>query len=753
MQNDPKRSQVSRARREALPYEWDQLTADQQRVAEELHKYLVDFVSLPLQPKRPPGPFSWQLDHHRESNVVLFDGGRGSGKTSVLLTVIELWLRVLRGEPTSSAPQPIVTMLQRGELAGKLIPLRILDLQPLPRSTSLLTWLAGRLLEFVDDLEGGNARERGAPPAPIGSWNPKWEVELPSRKAWRELLQDAATGWESNLSQRRKDLDPESYAVELGQAERARLSIQDRWREFVDRVADDAHQRLPALMKPDARFVLSIDDADMNPHRCVELLDLLRMFWHPRLVFVLTGETDLFIKTLQLHYLGRFREATGPTALIEGEYKEILAKPSALGLAWNTYNKAIPRGQRFSLPELQPEERLKFLREDLAVELRHREEGLPPASLVGYFELDPFLQHGLPDRLRRIQDLKQQLSDPALRRRASLLVYRLWRDKVKAGDFSQPLEKALLGSVQLRDEMLFVQLENELAWMSRNFGVRRRLLGASFQLELNVSEGFNYDPLDNEFQLPKSLVALLLLALNVAEDEVDGEVPDEELPRGFGYSLVNAIVPVGTKEAQFVWPLPTFTSPVEVNLLMSMWTPSNIRRALSDKDPGALAHQFIAATLSAHARHRLEEPLPDAKDIWKQLVTKVRDALTHIPKEDSKDIPRQRQFNLWLREGAGLLATPESGLPPSTANEILESLFSAVPVELHATLIANLKRSRRENARRALRGTEQGTAEGLYSFLKELDASNTAFNWGTLVENRPPAPKSGGAAPTGPAKK
>ena len=46
------------------------------------------------------------------------------------------------------------------------------------------------------------------------------------------------------------------------------------------------------------RLVVPIDDADMQPRRTVELLDLLRTLWHPQVVFLLAGHEDLFFKRL-----------------------------------------------------------------------------------------------------------------------------------------------------------------------------------------------------------------------------------------------------------------------------------------------------------------------------------------------------------------------------------------------------------------------------------------------------------------------
>ncbi len=268
---------------------------------------------------------------------MLIDGARGSGKTSVLLTLLELWRRPIwerldlgpwgerQKARESYAPESDLSpdkgwshweeeWLEEPRWIGwQLIPLRPLDLHPLPRDVSLFAWIASRLLKFVEldeEMEGesGDRAEYIGPSLPIASWNPDVEHEPKSKRAWREFIRDAASGWDSNLEQRKASLDPEAYAVELEQAELARHTIVESWQRFVNAVLEDTRARFGGLVRKDARLVIPIDDADMNPERCVEVLNAVRVLWHPRVVFLLTGNSRLFIKMLRLQQYGALRE-------------------------------------------------------------------------------------------------------------------------------------------------------------------------------------------------------------------------------------------------------------------------------------------------------------------------------------------------------------------------------------------------------------------------------------------------------------
>ncbi|WNG33100.1 hypothetical protein F0U61_05315 [Archangium violaceum] len=595
----------------------------------------------------------------------------------------------------------------------------------------------------MDDLEGADARERGSPPAPIGSWNPKWEAELPSRKAWRELLQDAATGLDGNLEQRKRELDAESYAVELGHAERARLSVQDRWREFVTRVAEDAHQRLHRI-QPGVRFLLPIDDADMNPHRCVELLDLVRTFWHPRIVFLLTGDTDLFIKTLHLHHQGQFDGLLGrASGASRASLRSLNTKPEAHELAWTTYDKVIPRSQRLHLPPLPPPHRLLLMKDLLDVEVNRLEPTLPPAKLTGYFEINPSLLQGFPDHLRQLQDLRQRLGSIDSQGRAGPLVHQMWQSALMSGNVSPTVRGALEQVVQLREQGLHVDVRDELTWKTNLVG-QYAFKTSNTALYLGVGTGFEYSLPDQTQPIPENLLALLVLALDLARDEKDGSLGTRPIPYGWTNPLVGGIITLeDARSVPFPWPLPDWEAPNDYHSMMRAWVHPELQKSssLSGKTLSTLARRFLDLVYDIEHQRAPGAPLASGgSDPLKQTLGRLVESIdTLVKKQQSGPLsPRQEEFETWLWERALLLAAPESGLTADLANELLATWFSLLDRKRLARMKKRLKQGRRMRAETALEDIELRPGETVESILEQIDLHYSDFDWAHDIEGRTP---------------
>lgn len=770
-------------RPEAQPLLWKRLTKDQRRVMTDIHAWLTQFVRLPI-PKTSRsgarGPFSYyEIADHRRSNVILIDGGRGSGKTSILVTLLDLWRRVASGERLTAkreAEAParrkrsrwnVIVQQLNGELAGRLIPVQALDLQPLPPSTSLLPWLANRILELVNSLEDPTGKRTPAEPSePIASWQPEWKRELPSRLAWKELMQCAAIGWNSNLPDRRGTLDPDSYAVELDQAERARLNMVDAWRKLAAAVVADAHRLYPDLVHEDARIVIPIDDADMNPHRCVELLELMRSLWSPHVVFVLTGHSKLFLKTLQIHYFRLLRQPLGPAALSQQELDYIEATPNPRTLARQVYDKVIPSHHRFGIRPLGGSERLKLLSDLLQAPIGKDEddEHLPPKRLAEYFELSPVLQRGLPHRLRRILNIRQALRQGS---RAGELIKELWLDAIDNSELSHEDQRTLRQFIQLDSHKeLRVVVRNRfepeverLVQMFRNSGI---------DLQVNVVTGYSFKvlaggPRKEMTPLPDYLSALLLLASDVAADERAGRFPQMyPAPRGSGYPLFVSQVPLTSKPSlplTFRWPLPDWVAPVDFSIFdrdcgeylitlndigvsSESWQHSLVGLYLSGVLGVGLARRIPRRTLVDSSRR----PRAATVDDWKKWVTWiVRSAYARENQAPRRfSTLRERAFRKWLSEGGILIAAPEYGLPASIANELLETWLAAAQRHggYYEHVIERARQARYRRVEAAIeealspRGRVPSLPPGTEDVLKEIDAANPDFAWAYLISGR-----------------
>jgi hypothetical protein len=115
-------------------------------------------------------------------------------------------------------------------------------------------------------------------------------------RAWREF-QGLASRWGGNLEARKGYLDPEAYAIELEYTERSHLEVPQSWRRLVDtliRYTEDYLQRSnPVLVVP-------ITGSDLNPLIGSELLKVVKLMRHERVVFILTGFRELAPSGLQV---------------------------------------------------------------------------------------------------------------------------------------------------------------------------------------------------------------------------------------------------------------------------------------------------------------------------------------------------------------------------------------------------------------------------------------------------------------------
>lgn len=369
------------SRAEAFPLPWDDLTDDQQRVVKSVAQLFGELAEQGWEAPRKQGVFDrflLRLDAERRNHVALIEGERGIGKTAVLLTLLRAWGAIERAE----GPDLCVGAPPEGVVRGRVVPVGLVDLQPLPPGTNLLVHLAGQLSRLVDAID-----DIGTAPSPRqDAWNPNRPAEAASRTQWRAFVQAAAAGWDGRLDTRRASLDPEAFALEFEEAERHRLDVRERFRDLVDALVQE-YPKVFQQRRGTPFFVIPIDDADMNPGRVREVLDLLRALWHPRVGFLVTGHNELFVEVLKDHLAGgKDRTSTQQD-----------------GLAKAIYDKAIPPYQRFGLRVLPFAERMRLVGETLR-QTRAFEHPLKPSHLLDYLEVNRLAGLMLPKNIRELRD-------------------------------------------------------------------------------------------------------------------------------------------------------------------------------------------------------------------------------------------------------------------------------------------------------------------------------------------------------------
>lgn len=646
-------------RPEAQPRTYHELSKTQQRAVVRIVQFLDQFVAQP-QRARDDHPSVARLDLNRPSNVLLIDGERGSGKTEALLTLLA-YLKspfVPDNKDLVKIRESVNAAVQRNPEAGQAIgiPVQVLDLQPLPRRTSLLMQLATRLYKLVES-HPTSADHRYDAPALHEHAEPGQKL----RAAWHKLVGAAASAEPDGG--RSRHLTPEDLADELEAQERERAGLYECWSKFVDQVIRvdlvELQYRGPAGGTP--CLVIPIDDADMNPARCVELLELVRSLWHPRVVFLLTGHTDLFHALLQTKF-----ESDG------------LSPARSESLARLYFDKVVPKHQRFAV-WADSESALKLLSSSAGVW----------SSVI---QSVPELKLALPQRWRAVRDLEAQLQMYGAPGPAS--AKRLLRSALDEADLApsivRHLEKHILpvlteeneGSddhahfiLDCSDLMLQPILQPMIVGMTPVLSLqlyKRRQSQVALKTGRVVVDGTsNAAPIP----LPREVEAALYLAAISADDLGGGARVSRELTPG-SYPFADAHIHADKLDLQFAWPTPEWVKTLDFLLFRRGWEQilDEFRPLLAAAEDdrlneqreealSRLVHAFVSAlcTLAQAGEKatfdakRLAAVEPDWDLLAQRLFERVKD----------RSHPRTRAFADWAVTGATMFFWSEYGLPPT----------------------------------------------------------------------------------------
>lgn len=709
------------ARREAQPIPWDNLSSDQKEAVKQAAGILADLAGAPNPSEENKTAkeahldlFLPQIDKERLNHVVLLDGDRGSGKTAVLVTLLDGWSRMLRNR-IEQRHEGLVQVLKGTE---NIVPIGLIDLQPLPKSTNLLLYLVGRFQRVVEAIEQVYA-ERGSHSKSTSGSRHAWHgvsAEEPLCAAkWRDLVHAAALGWNGDIGQRRGSLDPEAFVAELEQAEKRRLDIVSSFRHLIDALVKD-YELLDAQPKKNPLFLLAIDDADMNPEKAAEALDLVRTLWHPRVAYLLTGDSNLFLAML------RHRSAKSL-----GDAKDEGSVNFANDLAVDIYNKAIPPVHRCRFYHLPPHVRLEKLEADL------RELPYPDKSfgfLLNLFAANEQLQEALPSRERSVADLRtrinHELSRSESKNKATLnVIAALCRAAFAAThdgpgehiphfkpeeDLIHAARTARNWRFQVNDDNTLVlpNDENDENWtlfVQRN--PRWEATDAHGEVVSNA-------------RLAAGMLARELVAISFHHRESSPRIR----PLGLLGAGVRIECNAGKELFRFAWPLPdwpNFGNYFEFGRRWAAQVPK--AETYNDTQVDELGYRFlqtVAGLLQGAPKDTANEQLD-----WDKLAKKVAKLAKSTESEAA----------YWALSRAGLLAAPESGLGHSEANKWLEALKTAFDKEWNDARRA-LKSERL--ARVHLVRTEASTpGVGIGAMLASVDTQYKEYKWNDLVEREP----------------
>lgn len=356
-------------RPEANPVTYENLYPGQKTAYRRLAAMLAEAVDeLPDRREKPPrDPGTFRLDFRRKTRVALLSGGRGTGKTSALLSLInDINKRTIPNETAGVAPDPDTPSSGRPpvkglketlpKLPGRLVWLDVLDMSPLPALANLFSAILVRIEE---------AATRGLPGEPVSraarSLLAPPEVRDSPIEKLKRLQTDVAVSWEGNLKQRAGHMDANAFAAEVRRAEHVRLKLNERLVEVLDGLAEQSFTSGPHSDDQAELFVLPVDDFDLNPPRCLELLELLRTLSVPRLFFVVLGDVAVAELMCGLQIAGDMARVAG--GAWGGEF--LPAHPHEIqsltaNVSGNILRKLLPPGQRVHLGPAKLAEALKF---------------------------------------------------------------------------------------------------------------------------------------------------------------------------------------------------------------------------------------------------------------------------------------------------------------------------------------------------------------------------------------------------------
>ena len=246
-------------RPEARPYNWESLNHSQQKAFERIVALMINAVQDIDQRDSQS-----KLTQIRSNQTILLTGDRGMGKTSLMLSLMAAVTE--RAEFQASHEDGVQIKKKIDDnLRGRIVWLETLDMESLPGPTNLLVSILAR----IENAMGKVSHDSGTPQ---GFLNPNVASEK-AQMEFRRLKSEASLAWDGNIRERSAKLDPDIYAHEVMKAEQARLGLNVR----LNSVVDDLALRLNwSGSAASPMFVLPVDDFDLNPVRCLELLRLIR---------------------------------------------------------------------------------------------------------------------------------------------------------------------------------------------------------------------------------------------------------------------------------------------------------------------------------------------------------------------------------------------------------------------------------------------------------------------------------------------
>lgn len=355
--SDP--SNVSDEPQDTSPLAPEQLSDQELRIIFEIEDRLEDARKSAIE-EEPKGAGRYlKTVENRHSRVLLLDGGRGTGKTSLLLTLVQRWHHKIVDDDRTEKKliTAYTTRTDRLQSVSKdrvnvAIPrhvkvLDILDFDPLTPGMPLIAGIVQVWRQLADEYD-----QR------LGSSDEDYEDDGPLMDLWYNLFQMAAAGW-GTVSH-----DKSLIEQVLDRQEQVQnwQRLGEDWSTFINRVIKKGRKlNGPEKLNAESVFVIMIDDCDLQVERIRELLPALRMLYHPKVFFLVAADRQHMIEMLQLDFYGQQSKLARHQNARSDSLWELVDKDRwAPELANSSVNKVFPLKNRWKLQQLSLHELLRF---------------------------------------------------------------------------------------------------------------------------------------------------------------------------------------------------------------------------------------------------------------------------------------------------------------------------------------------------------------------------------------------------------
>ena len=273
--------------------------------------------------------------HNQKINNISILGARGTGKTSILKSLINK----LEEENKEDV------------ILGKNIVLPMIVPENMSTSSNLMSMILGLFKGIVDELE---AKEESRSKE---CWFSK---ESDISKRYRELVRKFCFLQPDFKSVPIKQYTTENdYVEKSSQIFQADIEFMSYFNDFIDMLIETKEEKNERLI-----FVF-IDDMDLSTQRCVDAVrTLLAYISHPRIVTVLAGDLETFEEALTLDFIRQEQMVNADIfktnfVVANGEKDEYLERKKAL--TYEYLKKVMPVIYRHNLREWSLETRGNYI--------------------------------------------------------------------------------------------------------------------------------------------------------------------------------------------------------------------------------------------------------------------------------------------------------------------------------------------------------------------------------------------------------